>query len=197
VSSSDRFGTVRIRATAVDGSPIFIGIAPQSAIDSWLAPVAHDELRNISGGTVTYTHRNGQAAAAAPVAQTFWSASVKGSGQQELRWPIRSGQWGLVLARPDGAPGVQARVDIGADIPQLTGLSTGLLIGGLVLLAVGIVLVVVGAVGLSSPPGGGPGAPTGYPAPPIPRPAAPEESRRAQAPQGGVGQAGESRVQGP
>jgi hypothetical protein len=98
--SSDRFGTVRVRATAVDGSPIFIGIAPQSAIDSWLAPVAHDEVRNIAGGTVTYIHRNGQAAAAGPVTQTFWSASVSGSGQQELRWQIRSGQWGSCSRAP-------------------------------------------------------------------------------------------------
>jgi len=196
--SSDRFGAVRIRATAPDGSPLFIGIAPESAIDSWLATVAHDEVRNIAGGAVTYVHRSGQPAAPAPTAQTFWSASVSGSGPQELQWTIRSGRWGVVLARPDGAPGVQAQVDVGANIPQLTGLSTGLLIAGLVLLAGGVVLVVVGAVALSRPPArgtGGPAAP--YPTPPVPRPAAPEESDRAREPQAGTSAGGESQVQGP
>ena len=187
--SSDRFGTVRVRATAVDGGPIFIGVAPQSAIDTWLAPVAHDELRSITGGTATYLHRDGQAAAPAPSAQTFWSASVSGTGTQELRSPIRSGRWAVVLARPDGTPGIQARVDVGAQIPGLTGLSTGLLIGGLVLLAAGTVLVVVGAIRLSSPAPGGsggrtalgrpaPAVPLAPPAPPAPRPAAEEEARR-------------------
>jgi hypothetical protein len=196
--SSNRFGTIRVRATAVDGSPVFIGIAPESAIDSWLAPVAHDEVRNIAGGTVTYVHRNGQPAAPAPTAQTFWSTSVSGSGSQELQWPIRSGRWGVVLARPSGAPGIQARVDVGANIPELTGLSVGLLIGGLVLLAGGVVLVVVGAVGLSKPrAGGGGGTARAYPAPPLPRPAAPEEARPMQEPQAGTSAGGESRVQGP
>ena len=134
----------------------------------------------------------------APATQTFWSTSVSGSGTQELRWPIQSGRWALVLARPDGSPGVQARVDVGADIPWLTGLSTGLLIAGLVLLAGGVVLVVVGAIRLSSPSSGGRGGPaTGYPAPPLPRPAAPEESGAAEQPQAGTSAAGESRVQGP
>jgi hypothetical protein len=196
--TSNRYGTVRVRATGVNGGPVFIGIAPESAIDTWLADVAHDEVNNIVAGTVTYQHRSGQVSASAPTSQTFWSAAVSGSGTQELQWQIRSGRWGLVLARPDGTAGVQAQVDVGASIPGLTGLSTGLLIGGLVLLAGGIVLVVVGAVGLSRPPSGGSGGPaTGYPAPPIPRPAAPEESRQAPEPQAGTSAAGDSRVQGP
>jgi hypothetical protein len=195
--SSARFGTVRVRATGADGSPVFLGIAPQSAIDTWLSGVAHDEVSNIAGDRVTYLRSGGQAAAPAASTQTFWSTSVSGSGTQELRWPIRSGRWAVVLARPDGSPGVQARVDVGADVPWLTGLSTGLLIGGLVLLAGGVVLVVVGAIRLSSPQAGGRGGPaTGYPAPPMPRPA-PEESERAPEPQAGTSAGGESRVQEP
>ncbi len=187
--SSDRFGTVRVRATAVDGSPVFIGIAPQSAIDAWLAPVAHDEVRSIAEGRATYVRHDGGPAATAPTSQTFWSAAVDGAGTQELRWPIRSGEWAVVLARPDGTPGVQTRVDVGASIPGITGLSTGLLIGGLVLLAGGTVLVVVAAIRLSAPASGGggrtawqpgsPPPPPAPPAPPAPRPAAAEEHRPA------------------
>src|SRR3954447_4536378 len=175
--SSSRFGTVRVRATAADGSPVFLGIAPQSAVDGWLAGVAHDEVRDTGDNRVTYLRTGGEAAAPAPSTQTFWTAKGSGSGTQKLTWPISPGRWAVVLARPDGTPGVQARVDVGAAIPWLTGLSTGLLIGGLVLLAGGIVLVVVGAIRLSSPADGGRGGPaTGSPAPPLPRPAAPEES---------------------
>jgi len=177
---SDRFGTVRIRATGAGGSPVFIGIAPESAINAWLAPVAHDQVSDITGGTITYTREGGvQASAPSPTAQNFWSASVSGAGTQELRWPIRSGRWGVVLARPDGSPGVQAQVDVGANFPGITGLSTGLLIGGLVLLAGGVVLVALGASGLGRPSpvptAGAPGSPP-PPPPPAPRPASPVES---------------------
>lgn len=185
---SDRFGTVRIRATGAGGSPVFIGIGPESAIGAWLAPVAHDQVRDITQGTVTYTRQGGgQTSAPSPTAQTFWSASVSGPGTQELRWPARTGRWAVVLARPDGSPGVRAQVDLGASIPGITGLSTGLLIGGLVLLAGGVVLVALGASGLGRPapvpsgatPGSAPGSPL-PPPPPAPRPASPVETGTAE-----------------
>jgi hypothetical protein len=171
VSSSNRFGTLRVRGTSLNGAPVFIGVAPQSAVNTWLAAVAHDQITDINGGAVVYQRHQGQANAASPTAQSFWSASVNGSGTQELRWRIQSGRWALVLARPSGAPGVQGRVDVGANIPGLTGLATGLLIGGIVLLFGGIALVIVGGVGLARPAGrsgDGRGA-MPVPAPPSPR----------------------------
>ncbi|MGZ4604413.1 MAG: DUF4389 domain-containing protein, partial [Kineosporiaceae bacterium] len=146
--SSDRFGTLRIRATGEGGSPVFIGVAPQAALDTWLATAAHDQITNIAFGTVTYLRQGGQPSVASPTQQTFWSSSVSGSGPQELRWPVQSGRWGIVLARPDGSAGVQATADVGASVPNLQGLSVGLLVAGLMLLAGGAVLVVVGAAGL-------------------------------------------------
>ena len=170
--SSDRFGTLRIRATGEGGAPVFIGVAPQAALDAWLAPAAHDEVRNIAFGTVTYRHQDGQPSVASPTQQSFWSSSVSGSGTQELRWPVQSGQWGIVLARPDGTAGVQATVDVGASVPSLQGLSVGLLVAGLVLLVGGAVLVVVGAGGLGRttgrPPTAGGPAPVRLPPPPPP-----------------------------
>ncbi|HVN12272.1 MAG TPA: DUF4389 domain-containing protein [Kineosporiaceae bacterium] len=169
--SSDRFGTLRIRATGEGGGPVFLGVAPQAALDTWLAPAAHDEVRNIAFGTVTYRYHPGRSSVASPTQQTFWSSSVSGTGTQELRWPVQSGRWGIVLARPDGSAGVRADVDIGASVPNLRGLGTALLVTGLLLLAGGAVLVVVGASGLGRatgrPPAGGSGS---YPAPPSPSP---------------------------
>src|SRR3954447_16584356 len=181
--SSSRFGTVRIRATGQGGSPVFIGIAPQSAIDDCLAPAANDQVRNITSATVTSLRQGGQATAPSPSAQPFWSASVSGAGPQELRWQIRSGRWGVVLARPAGTPGIQARADVGASVPGLTGLSVGLLVAGLVLLAGDLALIVVGVYGLGRPSpvasGGAPPLPP-PPPPPAPRPAPPVESATTQ-----------------
>jgi hypothetical protein len=180
--SADRYGTVRIRATGENGSPVFVGVAPQSAVDGWLASTAHDEITTLTEDTVRYRRASGADTAADPTGQTFWSASVSGTGPQELQWQVRTGNWALVLARPDGAAGVQARLDVGARIPSLRGLATGLLVGGLVLLAGGVALVVVGAAGLgrsTGRPSGGQGAPMAPPPPPplpTPRPAGPADA---------------------
>jgi hypothetical protein len=145
---SNRFGTLRLRATGRGGSPIFIGIAPQAAVDGWLAATAHDEVSTLAGGDVTYRHRGGQARLASPSLQTFWSASTSGTGTQEVRWPVRSGRWAIVVARPDGAAGVQATVDVGATVPALQGLGLGLLLLGVVLVGGAAVLVLLAAVSL-------------------------------------------------
>ena len=173
---SDRFGTVRVRAESTDGGPVFVGIAPQSAIDSWLRGVAHDEVRGV-GRIVTYVRHDGaQTDAPAPTGQTFWAASVTGSGRQELAWRISSGRWGVVIARPNGARGVTARVDVGASIPDLTGVGVGLLVAGGVHVLCGGALVVVGAAGLgrrsTTPP------PPAEPMPPAQGPPAPRSGQQ-------------------
>jgi Domain of unknown function (DUF4389) len=144
----NRFGTLRLRATGQGGSPVFIGVAPQGAVDRWLAGTTHDEVNSLVGGEVTYLHRSGQAQPVSPVQETFWSSSASGTGTQELRWPVQTGQWAIVVARPDGAAGVRATVDLGATVPGLQGLALGLLAIGVVLVGAGAVLVIVGAVGL-------------------------------------------------
>jgi hypothetical protein len=176
----DRFGTVRVRATAPDGGALFVGVAPQSAVEAWLGPVAHDQVRDIAFGDVTYVRAAGEASAGPPTAQGFWATQVSGPGTQTLSWPVTTGRWALVIARADGAPGVQARVDVGANIPSLTGIAVGLLVAGILGVVVCGTLVVVGAVGLGRR-SGGPSArgPAPAPPPPGPRPAPPSEFRPA------------------
>jgi hypothetical protein len=168
---SDRFGTVRLRATGQGNGAVFIGIAPRAALDRWLASTAHDEVSDLAGGEATYRRHGGQATLTSPSQQTFWSSSATGTGTQELRWPVQSGEWGIVVSRPDGAPGVRATVDLGASVPGLRGLALGLLVAGVVLLVGGAVLVIVAAVGLGRSTGRSGSA--GQPAAPVPLPPSP------------------------
>jgi len=167
--NSDRFGTIRIRARSTGERPIFVGIAPQASVDAWLRGVAHDQLREFDGNAVRFRQRAGSPSADPPEDQTFWAASISGSGTQELTWTLETGRWALVIARPDGGPGVQASVDVGAKIPSLLVVAVVLLIGGGLLIALGVLLVVLGAAGLGRHASGGSGAPHPQP-PPTPLP---------------------------
>ena len=183
---SDRLGTLRVRVTAADGSPMFIGVAPQSAVNSWLGPVAHDRVNDFGDGQVQYVRHTGSANAGIPGDQTFWSGKSSGSGTLQLRWPIQTGQWALVIMRADGTQGVQARADVGAGIPALTGVAVGFLVAGLIVLGVGIALIALGAarLGRTSGPVGADGRPVRptLPPPPGPRAAPAEESGDVAAP---------------
>jgi len=151
---TDQFGRIRIRATAGDERAVFVGVAPQSAVDGWLRGVAHDQLREFDGRSARYLRHDGDAALEPPGDQQFWAASASGTGTQELTWKPETGRWALVIARPDGGPEVRASVDVGAKIPSLLVVAVALLIAALVLLAVGVVLVVLGAAGLGRHIGG-------------------------------------------
>ncbi len=150
------FGELRIRVTETDGRPLFLGIARETDVDTWLQGVAHDQVRDLDDG-VRYSRQDGAASVGFPGEESFWVASASGSGTQTVTWLPETGRWALVIARADGSPGVRATVDVGAKAPSLAGLGVGLLLGGLLLIALGVVLVVVGAAGvgrrLSGPPG--------------------------------------------
>ncbi|MGJ7450302.1 DUF4389 domain-containing protein [Aquipuribacter sp. MA13-6] len=172
--SSQGLGTLRVRATATDGGEVFVGIAPQSALDPWLEGVEHDRVEELGFRSALYQRQEGAPSAGPPADADFWVASVEGTGPQELTWPATDGRWGLVLAGADGTPGVDVVVDVGARLPELTPVAVPTLVGGVVLLGLAAALVLAGAVGL----GGRHAPPTGRtdpdrtgphpPAPPVP-----------------------------
>lgn len=185
---ASNLGRIRIRATETDGRSLFIGIAREADVDSWLRGVAHDEIRDIDDD-VRYRRQQGTATAETPpTEETFWVASATGSGTRTVTWLPETGQWALVIARADGSPGVRAEVDVGARAPSVAGVGIGLLIGGLLLIVLSVVLVVIGATGLGRRATGPPGPPGWYgqPAAPPPQPVAPRapESQPSAEPPG-------------
>ncbi|MCU1522175.1 MAG: hypothetical protein JWN19_2560 [Arthrobacter sp.] len=159
-------GSIVVRGSAADpAKQIFIGIAPQAAVASYLADVKHSEVTNVrfSPFRAQYLAVPGSRIPPQPAAQGFWTAAATGPGAQELKWDLRAGNWAVLIMNADASAPVAVDLQAGARSDLLWPIFVGLLIGGLLLLAVGVPLIVAGAAGLGrrlpgQPVAGPPGA---------------------------------------
>jgi uncharacterized protein DUF4389 len=137
-------GTVRIRSESV--RPVFLGIGPAAAVDGYVADVEHDEIDDLdNGGDPRYTGRPGGAPSTPPAKETFWTASVTGSGEQTLDWEPEDGHWRVVLMNADASRGVSSDMSIGAELDSVLWVGIGLLGLG-ALFAAGASLAITAAV---------------------------------------------------
>ncbi len=121
---------------------IFIGVADESDVETYLNNVDYDEITFIdidwlSFDEVTYTSHPGSSTPIAPTSQTFWAASAHGAGTQTMGWETEVGSHSIVLMNDDGSSGVDLSAIFKAKIPSIFGFGVGFLIGGIVLLIVG------------------------------------------------------------
>jgi hypothetical protein len=129
----DRLGTVRLHATAVDNSPLFVGIAPEADLDRYLAGVAHEEIDRLEHDapySIETRLRAGGAPASTPVRQTIWAASATGPGAQTVSWEVADGNWAFLVMNADGSRAVAADIELGVDVEWLLELGLALVAGG-------------------------------------------------------------------
>ena len=157
----DVLGTVRTRAERPGGGPVFVGIAPERAVDTYLRGVGHAEVEDFSDGSPRYLPSPGGAPSRPPSAERFWVASAEGPGRQAVSWDVEGGRWSVVAMNADGARRVVLDADVAAKVGWFLGVGIGLLAVGLLLVAGGVVLIVVAARRSSRRPATG-----GAPAPP-------------------------------
>ncbi|PFG39356.1 hypothetical protein ATJ97_1859 [Georgenia soli] len=178
-------GDVRVRAESLDGGEIFVGVAPAFEARRYLEGVHYHEVGDSPRWSVEH---DGGAPAQPPTQQDFWREEAAGPGTQNVELDeLTSGRWALVVMSPDAAPGIDARVDIGATLPWLPWAAVAALVIGLVALAGAGALIVAAARGAArdrpvpapyvsaapSPrpgPGPGPAAAGGRPRPQDPTP---------------------------
>ncbi|MBE0011345.1 DUF4389 domain-containing protein [Arthrobacter sp. AET 35A] len=144
-------GTLRIRVTAADpADEIFIGLAPQDAVEDYLDGVDRTELRDVDFTPFRPVYRNisGSTTPETPESQEFWAAAASGPGEQEVTWNIAPGNWTVVVMNADASPGISADLQAGFRSELIQPAGTAILIIGLVILAVGVPLLVLGAIGL-------------------------------------------------
>ena len=144
VTPSDILGTVRVRVTPVNPEgAVFVGIAPRSEVQRYLAGVGHEEVTGWANGTVTYRPGHGVAPAGSPTSALRWAVQSSGSGTQVIKWDPRPGNWNVVVMNTDTTPGLAVTADLGATVPDLGWIAAGLLAGGAVVLLVGGALIIV------------------------------------------------------
>jgi hypothetical protein len=132
-------GRTRITATSSDGKPVFVGIGRKRDVDAYLAGVSRSEIRDLeySPFAVDYADRGGTVSPARPASRSIWAASTSGTGDQQLTWRIRSGNWRVVLMNADGSSGVRADVKVGGTINHAVPAAIGVTAGGLLILLFG------------------------------------------------------------
>lgn len=141
---SNFLGTVRLRVTPInDRSPIFVGVASETAVNRYLAGVSYEEVTDWAKGATTYHGGTATLHVTSPATAGFWTSQSSGRGTQTLTWKPGPGKWSVVVMNANARPGLAVNADVGATLPDLGWIATGLLAGGglLLVLAGGLILV--------------------------------------------------------
>ena len=132
-----------VKVTAESSTPVFVGIARTTDADAYLADVEHATLTDFRGGDPVYDTTGTTAPAAAPTDTDIWVARSSGTGIQQVVWPVKNGDWSVVVMNADGSRRVSADVAGGATVPALDWLVPTLLVAAGLGLAASIALLVV------------------------------------------------------
>ena len=135
----DLLGTVRIHVHSTQ--PVFVGIAPESAVNAYLAGVAREEATGLDAARSEFRTVQGGPPSSAPTTSRIWVASATGSGDQILTWTAQGGNWRIVLMNAAGTPNVAAELSVGARFPHLLTI-------GIATLGAGILILLLAAGGV-------------------------------------------------
>lgn len=133
---------VRVRAEAPGGQPVFVGVGRADDVAAALDGVDHEVVVDVSVSPFDPRYRRirGDAVPAPPATWDGWAATASGPGEVELEWEAESGEWALVVMRPDGTAGVSADVAIGVRVERLGTIAVAIGVIGAVLVALGVAL---------------------------------------------------------
>jgi hypothetical protein len=143
-----RAGQTTVALSAADNSvPAFIGLAPRSAVASYLEGVAHMEIvgAGLGGGWLSLTLSTvdgDRSPPSLPGLQDFWTAS---SRYGQLHWSageIRGRHLALVLMGADAGPGLALRGRAEVDPGWLTPTAWAMIVLGLIGVAASMLLLV-------------------------------------------------------
>jgi hypothetical protein len=139
-------GLLRLRITATStnaAKPLFVGIAHTADVNRYLAPVQHDELRDINFDPfkVDYRSLGSGAPTALPSSESFWQTRASGTGTQTISWPVKRGHWSAVVMNADGSRNVSVDAQLAARLSGAWWFVAGFIALGALSLVGGIALI--------------------------------------------------------
>ena len=138
-------GVDSVRVKAHSDRSLFIGIARAADLVWYLRETEHDDISELTYHPfqVDYDHADGRAAPhRAPVDESFWVKSTRGTGSLVLDWKPRPGNWRAVIMNADGSRGVSADLELGVRTSLLNRLGAALL--GAAALTAGAAAIIYG-----------------------------------------------------
>jgi hypothetical protein len=137
-------GTTRIRVTNRDPStPVFVGIGGADEVTSYLDGVQHSVVTEIADPATAYDEQDGGAPGTDPGDADVWVTEAEGAGTQTLTWPAGEGRWRVTVMNADGSAGVDADIDVGAEVPAFGDVGRWMMLAALPVAVVGVILLVV------------------------------------------------------
>ena len=135
---------VTVKGNGADGD-VFVGIGRAADVARYLDHVQVDRIVQVNwpGGMKTESEP-GTRRPTPPETRPFWVAKAHGS-PATLTWPVAAGDWTLVIMNASGTAPVSVLASGSITLPALGPIGIGLLIAGLVILAIGVILTISGA----------------------------------------------------
>jgi hypothetical protein len=137
--------TLHVDARSSNGKPVFVGVARDFDVASYLKGYAHTSLVQVEYpiALTTQDQKGSDGPLATPNGLDWWVAKASGAGTQSIAWPIADGPYDVVIMSADGKTAPDVQVKLGIEIPNAFIASLGVFVLGLLLLAGGILLIVV------------------------------------------------------
>ena len=133
----DRRVTLDVSVRGSD-EPVFVGVGPSPAVDTYLAGVPHDVIQQIDWpGAARTAAVTGTDHPEDPAGEAFWVTHVTGDAPG-LQWTAEPGDWTLVLMRADAGKPLDVTVTGSVTIPGLGPLGFVVLAFALGVLVAGI-----------------------------------------------------------
>ncbi|MGW6281710.1 hypothetical protein [Kribbella sp. NPDC055071] len=142
----NRHGPVlHVEAHSVKGQPVFVGVARDFDVASYLKQSAYTSLVQVQFPvTLTTQEKKGNATPlAAPNTLDWWVAKANGAGTQSIAWPIEDGPYDVVVMNADGKTPPDLQVNLGIEIPNAFVTALAVFVAGLILVALGLLLILV------------------------------------------------------
>jgi len=135
-----------------NGKEVFVGIVEEADVLGYLGSSRYESVTEFRMRDpldrqpyIGYRLHGGDEITVSPMSLSIWEASAAGD-DVTLEWEPEGGRYWVVIMNTDLSPGVDVDAGLGVRVPFLSFIGKGILVGGVVCLAVGVLIVYVGVV---------------------------------------------------